>query len=357
MTDTKNITSHKPITVLVLGVGGNIGQGILKALKQSKLQYRIIGADNIPLSFGLYTVDKAYVSPNAEEDSFIDWILDVCKQEGVEAVLSGVESVLTRLSEHAYEIRKQTGAVCIVSSPALLSISNDKISTCRWLKDHGLNFPNYAPSEDIEAVEKLVKEYGYTLIGKPRIGKGSHGLIKIDTRSDLTWVSSKIGYIIEEYLNGPEYTVGCFCDRDGRVRGSIIMLRELKQGTTYRAMVVDFPEVREEATRIVTALKPMGPCNIQMRLSNEKPVCFEINMRFSGTTPIRARLGFNEVEVAIRNYVLNESIEDFPLIKHGIALRYWNEMYVDPQAYDNLKQLEKLDAPKQYNSLVEDYGI
>ena len=327
--------------VLVLGVGGNIGQGILKALNQSKLQCRVIGADNIPLSFGLYTVDRAYVSPNAEEDSFPDWVLNICKKEGVEVVLSGVESVLTSLSEHAYEIHKKTGAVCIVSPSALLSISNDKLSTCRWLKDHEFNFPHYAPSEDIEAVEKLVKEYGYPLIGKPRLGKGSHGLIRIDTQPDLTWVSSKKGYIIEEYLNGPEYTVGCFCDRDGYIRGSIVMLRELKQGTTYRAEVGEFPEVREEATRIAWALQPMGPCNIQMIVSNEKPTCFEINMRFSGTTPIRARLGFNEVEAAIRNYVLNESIEDFPLIKHGIALRYWNEMYIDSQS----------------NILIEDYGM
>ncbi len=324
-----------------MGVGGNIGQGILKALNQSKLQCRIIGADNIPLSFGLYTVDKAYVSPKAEEDSFIDWVLDVCKQEGVKAVLSGVESVLTSLSRNAYEIHKKTGAVCIVSPLSLLSISNDKLSTCRWLMDNGFNFPHYAPSEDIEAVERLVKDFGFPLIGKPRIGKGSHGLIKIDTQSDLTWVSSKIGYIIEEYLNGSEYTVGCFCDRDGYMRGSIAMLRELKQGTTYRAEVGDFPKIREEATRIVAAIKPMGPCNIQMIVSNEKPTCFEINMRFSGTTPIRARLGFNEVEAAIRNYVLNESIEDFPLIKHGMALRYWNEMYIDSQS----------------NILIEDYGM
>ncbi len=327
-----NIILSKVITVLVLGVGGNIGQGILKALNQSKLQCRIIGADNIPLSFGLYTVDKAYVSPKAEEDSFIDWVLDVCKQEGVKAVLSGVESVLTSLSRNAYEIHKKTGAVCIVSPLSLLSISNDKLSTCRWLMDNGFNFPHYAPSEDIEAVERLVKDFGFPLIGKPRLGKGSNGLIRIDNHPDLTWVPSKTRYIIEEYLNGPEYTVGCFCDRDRNVRGSIVMLRELKQGTTYRAEVGDFPKIREEATRIVAAIKPMGPCNIQMIVSNEKPTCFEINMRFSGTTPIRARLGFNEVEAAIRNYVLNESIEDFPLIKHGMALRYWNEMYIDSQS-------------------------
>ncbi len=80
------------------------------------------------------------------------------------------------------------------------------------------------------------------------------------------------------------------------------MRRDLLEGTTYRAEA-DFPEIRREAVRIAEALKPMGPSNIQLRMHGGRPVCFEINIRFSGTTPIRARLGFNDVEAALNHYV------------------------------------------------------
>ena len=39
------------INVLVLGVGGNVSQGILKALAASKLQCRVIGGCVSSLSF------------------------------------------------------------------------------------------------------------------------------------------------------------------------------------------------------------------------------------------------------------------------------------------------------------------
>ena len=85
-------------------------------------------------------------------------------------------------------------------------------------------------------------------------------------------------------------------------------------------------------------------------------VTFEINVRFSGTTPMRARLGFNEVEAALRHYVLGEDIPDLPRITDGIAVRYWNELYVAPEAYAAMARDGKLDDPHGYATTLEDYG-
>ena len=135
------------------------------------------------------------------------------------------------------------------------------------------------------------------------------------------------------------------------------MHRELKEGTTYRAILGDYPEVSQEARRIATALKPMGPCNLQFRISDGCPVCFEMNIRFSGTTPIRARFGFNEVEASLKHFVLGQALDDLPIIKEGIALRYWNEVYVDPKACSNLLQDGMLDTTKEMASCIEDLGM
>jgi carbamoyl-phosphate synthase large subunit len=347
------------LNILVLGVGGNVSQGILKALAISKLPCKVIGACISPLALGLYTVDKSYVSPTAYDPSFPEWIFDVCRKEHVHAVLSGVEPVLKVLAHNAEEIRQKTGAICIVSGPFILSVATDKLATCQWLEKNGLNYPRYAPSWDVEALERLANECGYPLIAKLCVGKGSHGIIEIQEKSDLEYVSGKESYIVQELLGADdtEYTVGCFSDRYGRVRGVIAMRRDLLQGTTYRAEVGDFPEVRAEASRIATALKPMGPCNIQLRISDGRPTCFEINMRFSGTTPMRARLGFNDVEATLRHYVLGEEIGDLPLITSGVILRYWNEMYVDQGAFAELKDNGALNHPGRYDLLVEDYGM
>jgi carbamoyl-phosphate synthase large subunit len=347
------------LNVLVLGVGGNVSQGILKALALSAVPCRIVGACISPLAAGLYTVDRAYVSPRADDPDFPEWLMRVCQEEDIHVVLSGAEPVLAVLARHTADIRRRTGAVCIVSDPSRLAVGDDKLYTCQWLEANGLNCPRYAASGDDAAIARLVTDCGYPLIAKPRVGKGARGLIEIRNEADLAYASAQAGYVVQEYLGDArsEFTVGCFCDHDGCVQGVIVMRRELLEGTTYRAEAGDFPEVRTEAVRVAAALKPLGPCNIQLRLTAGQAVCFEINVRFSGTTPLRARLGFNEVDAALRHYVLGEPASQLPAVTQGIVLRYWNEMYVDTKAAAELRQSGRLEAPGEFGLLVEDYGM
>lgn len=346
------------INVLVLGVGGNVSQGILKALALSSLDLRVVGACVDPLSMGLFTVDKAYLSPLGADPNFLEWLLGVCRAEQIDVILSGVEPVLHVLAEHRDEIRRLTGAESIVSRPDQLAISDDKLKTCEWLRDNGLNYPQFAKSEDMASVELLARRCGYPLIAKPRAGKGSQGIVMVRNPTELFQAFDRENYVVQEYLGTvkDEYTAGCFCDSSGKNRGTIIMKRELEHGTTYRAVLGDYPEIREECNRIIHALKPMGPCNLQMRLAGNRAVCFEINLRFSGTTPMRARFGFNDVEAAIRHYILKQEIPDLPLVTRGIALRYWNEVYVDPAAEEELRARGHLDDPRGYDHVFEDYG-
>ncbi len=347
------------LNVLVLGVGGNVSQGILKALRLASIPCRVIGACVSPLSMGLYTVDQAYVSPPANDPGFFDWLIRTCKAEQVDAVLSGVEPVLNVLSAQADQLRALTGAFMMVSRPEVLAIGADKLMTCEWLRDHGRNYPSFANAADRAAVEALASKCGYPLIAKPRCGKGSYGISLLRNRTDLDSSIGRADYMIQEYLgeDASEFTVGCFSGRDGRVRGTIAMWRELLCGTTYRAEVGEFPEQREEAIRIVDALKPLGPCNVQLRLKKGRPICFEINVRFSGTAPLRARFGFNDVEAALRHYVLGEETADLPMVIQGIALRYWNEVYIDPAAKTALEKWGVLENPHNYSSHIEDYGL
>jgi len=348
------------LTVLVLGVGGTVSQGILKALDLMAPRPRVVGACVSHLSAGLYTTDRAYVSPYAADPDFPTWLEDICRREEVDAVLSGVEPVLDVLAAHVDELRERTGAIAVVSAPSCLTIGQDKLETACWLADQGLNAPRSADAGDTAEVDRLLDALGYPLIAKPRLGKAAQGVMEIRTDAELAYARQRPGYVVQESLGDPggEYTVACFSDIDGQLRGTFSMHRELAEGTTYRARVGEYPEVTAEARRIAAALKPAGPANVQLRLVDGRPVCFEINVRFSGTAPIRARLGFNDVEAALRQFVLGEEAVDLPLITAGpVALRYWNELYVDPQAAGALERDGRLDDPAAHPLAIEDYGI
>ena len=169
----------RPLTVLVLAVGGNVSQGILKALAHSKNGYRVLGADISALQVGLYTVDRAFVSPWASAPDFVPWLVDLCRRESVDAILSGCEPVLTIMSRHREAIEQESGAVCLVSDFETMEVGDDKLKTCEWLATQGLPHPAFARADAPQDVTMLVASSGFPLIAKPRRGGGSrHGATK-----------------------------------------------------------------------------------------------------------------------------------------------------------------------------------
>lgn len=353
------MAGDRELTVLVLGVGGQVSQGIVKALRHGSLPVRIVGGCVSPLSTGLYVCDSAVVSPYAHDPGFSEWVAGVCAREGVHAVLSGVEPVLDALAPHAGALREQTGAVLVVSPPDVLAVGRDKLETARWLESSGLPFPLSADAADPAGLDALVERVGFPLLAKPRLGKGSAGIAVLDDSRALARVRGEAGLVVQQLLGdaADEFTAGCFVDRDGTTRGTIVMRRTLVSGTTVSARIGAHPEVREVAQAVCAALRPLGPCNVQMRLNDGVPTPFELNVRFSGTTPMRTHFGFDEVGAALRHLVLDEPATDLPLVTAGVALRYWNELYPDEAAVAALERDGALEPARAPRPAIEDWGV
>jgi len=343
------------INVLVLGVGGNVGQGIITALRISKLPIKIIGACVSPESLGLYMSDTAYVSPYADDETFIDWVIEICNKESVSIIFTGVEEIIFALELNKEKLQKNTNCIFISSEIEKLEIANNKYLTAKFLKKNGLNYPESANLSDLSATKELIKRCGFPLIAKPNMGKGSIGIVKLNSEKDLYKIQED-KYCIQEYLgdDNNEYTVGCYVDKSGNQKEIIIFRRKLKYGTTFMAEIVENKIIEDECRKICHAFKPRGPLNIQLRLHKGKPICFELNVRYSGTTPIRAKFGYNDVEAMIKEYVLQESIENFlnPL-KMGKAYRYFNEFYIDLNMQDDLKKVGYIANTNEFNNYQE----
>jgi len=346
-------------TVLVLGVGGDVGQGILKALSLGSLRCRVVAACVTPYAVGLQRCDRPYVSPLAADARFLEWLLDVCEREQVRAVLSGVEPVLDVLAASAEHIREATGAVCVVSPTRVLDIGQDKLATSRWLADHALAHPRFAHAADRPGVASLAATCGYPLLAKPRRGRGGRGIQKIHNEAELAPILGDEGMLLQEWCSDEdgEYTVGCFCDSAGALRGSIAMRRVLRYGTTIRADVGEFAPAQELSEQIVAALAPHGPANVQMRMGAGRILPVEINLRFSGTTPARARFGFNEVEAAVRHFGLGEAPADLRRTGTGTVLRYFNEVYLPDPPLTPATPSGLLATPAEGAASFEDWGM
>lgn len=351
----------KKINVLVLGVGGVVSQGIVKALRNSNLNIQLIGACISEKSAGLYLCDKAYIAPYANDTKFMPWLIDLCNNEQIEIVLTGVEENIVAIAEHIESFREDTDAIFISSGREQLKIGQDKYLTCKWLEENGCNFPDYVLASDLD--EAFLEKTKYPIVAKPRSGKGSSGVFLIRDEKDLDkleQIEDKSSYVLEKCIGTieTEYTVGCYCDKQGVLKDIIIMHRDLQQGSTGIAEVVDNQKIEAEVRKICAKFKPSGPLNIQLRLDeNGDPVCFELNIRFSGTTPMRAGFGYRDVEAMVKEYILNENIDECFQVKKGRAYRYVNEFYVfgDMNHIDCQKELIGQIAGKEIH--IEKQGF
>jgi carbamoyl-phosphate synthase large subunit len=273
--------------------------------------------------------DEASISPRADAPVFSNWLISTCRQRRVAAVLSGAEPVLNELAHSKAEFESATGARLLVSPPSVLAVGNDKQKTCEWLSENGFDAPDSVSAADKPALKRLIERHGYALFAKPRAGKGSSGLHEINGPSDLAQLEGRADYVIQERVGtaDAEFTAATLSDRNGAVAGAVVMRRRLQHGTSVFTEFVDHPQLRQTAIRIAERLRPIGPCNMQFRLCEDRCVCFELNIRFSGTAPIRAHFGFNDVDVALQHFVADKPMPSLPNIVTGRCMRYWNEVY------------------------------
>jgi carbamoyl-phosphate synthase large subunit len=315
------------MNLLITGAGSLIGHGILRSLREmERSDLKIFTADPDPRAVGHWLGDYGLTIPMAKNDSYIEVLKDIIRQHHIEVVFIGTDPELMKLSK----VKNQIGATVVVSDPDSIQIGDDKWETVQFLKANDFPFPDSVLSENGGGLEALVQRVGFPLIAKPRIGARSSGLMIVKDRNDLEHVKEKKGYVVQELLSETEgeFTAGTMTYSNA-CYSCVIFRRDLKDGNTFRAYSYENRN-HEAFLKEVSCKLPgvYGPLNFQYRLKNGKPVIFEINSRFSGTTPLRTAVGVNEIEMAI-NYIKMGKLEvREPTLKKIAIFRTWSDMIV-----------------------------
>ncbi len=337
------------ITVMVTGVGGGgHGEQILKALRLADTPYQIVGGDMDRGSMGLQVVDHPYLLPPAGDPGYIDALLAVCRRHGVRALFHGSEPELMAMSA-ARERLREAGLFLPINPPEVIATCQDKARTMAFFKAHGFAHPRsleVASAGDLEAVDFL------PAVLKPSVGAGaSANTFLAQTAGELEFFGHYLlelypRFVCQEYVGTPgdEYTVGVLLDMEGRLINSIAVRRFILTSISNRLKVANrtgreelgptlaissgisqgeigpFPEVTGPCEQVALALGCTGSVNLQCRLVGGRVYVFEINPRFSGTTSLRAMVGYNEPDVLIRKHVLGQKVpERFPYQRGVIA--------------------------------------
>ena len=331
------MVSHR---VLITGIGGNIGQGVLKALRASQRDFYVVGIDMEPLSAGFSLVDAYYQVPRTIDSEFPRALEAIAQKENLEAIYVCSPTELEFFSSRKDELEQDLGLSVFVNPIDVIRIGSDKLKTAYFLREAGLPFPETVPATNREEVERLIAGRGFPLIAKPRFGFSSRNVFLVNSREQIQAAAILVpDLVVQQYLpdDNSEYTAATLSGADRKVRAVIILRRDLIQGTTYRTELVEDAHLNQQVTRIVEALGAIGPFNLQVRVLDGAVYVFEINPRFSGTSGIRYLYGFNDSEMIFDLLRLGVETPQ-PRLQPVVVLRYWNEISIPGASFQELRE-------------------
>jgi len=351
---------RKKLTVMVTGVaGGGVGEQIIKALRLSEINYRIVGTDITPYSKGLMEVDAPYLLPPASDPSYIDKLLALCRAEKVQAIFPGSEPELSIISRVRKLFSEGENIFLPINPEIVIDIGLNKSKTVQFLSEKGYPFPKTVIVESIKDAKRI--DF-FPVVVKPKAGSsGSKDVFITQNEEELVSLLKYLyrdhdKLIVQEYIGGvnAEFTVGVLISMDGKLINSIAVKRDILSGLSNKVKVINrsgnqelgsvlaistgitqgeigkFPEVSKTCEELALAIGCRSTINIQCRLVNDEVHVFEINPRFSGTTSFRAMVGFNEPDLLLRKHILGERIEKNFRFRSGVIMRGLAERLIDP---------------------------
>lgn len=247
---------------------------------------KVIVTDIDPSSPAVHLADRAYRVPISSDPGYADALLEICIAEKVRLVVPTIDDELETLA-HARPRFEAAGAVLACSPAETAALCNDKYRTCAHLISRGVDAAmSWLPGEIPDAAAEL-------LFIKPRIGRGGVGAHLVRNRRELEFFLDYVNDpVVQEFLEGPEYTIDMFCDWQGTPLSIVPRERALvRAGVSDRGRTVKSPVLEALALNVAAAIPFAGPLNVQCRMRGKTPVVFEINPRFSGGIPLTIAAG------------------------------------------------------------------
>lgn len=306
--------------VLVPGASAPAAINTIKSLKMVNYPVKIISSDTNPISAGFYLSDAHEVLPEVENQSYTTRLFEIISKHNIGILMPSSGYDIYNFSRNKGNLLDR-GAVAVVSDEDVMEKCRDKMETFTFLSQKFASpYTTVDPNKIIE----------FPLIAKPRFGKGSKGVVKIDNDDDLKYVQSKNDNLIfQEYLPGTEYTIDVLSDLEGEPIIAVPRIRlQTKAGISTIGKIVKDDSISETCKSIAKYLKIIGPCCIQMKETKDGILkVVEVNPRLGGGTIFTALAGAN-FPAMILDMVNGKKVEP-PVISEITVVRYFEEIVVE----------------------------
>lgn len=272
------------ILILSCGTRNKIIQYFKKTLDGKG---KVVATDMSAAAPAIYEADQYYLVPRITAPGYIDLILDICKKEKIDGVLSLIDPELALLAENKARFA-EVGTTVIGSDYALCELAMDKMKMFRWLQAHGYPCARSFDDPQVFFAEADQGNIDYPVFVKPIRGSASMAISKVYDRQTVEFLfRHHEGLMIQEFLDGQEIGADCYIDMVSGALVSVFTKKKLvmRAGETDKGLSFKDPELFALIERFVAECGWRGVIDIDVFDINGTYYVSEVNPRFGGGYP------------------------------------------------------------------------
>ena len=215
--------------------------------------------------------------PRIADPEYVPALARLCEEHGVGAVIP-----LTDLDIEVLAQARADGLLpALVPDPEIATATYDKYETHLLLERLGLpSPPTVLPGEAPD---------GYPVMVKPRRGSGARSIHlahdEAQARFFVDYVDEPV--MIQRAMRGPEFSIDCLGDREGRCLNAIPRtMLESRGGESIKGTVIRDEELIDLGRTVMERLGVRGPATIQAFRDEQIGLGItDVNTRFGGAFP------------------------------------------------------------------------
>ncbi len=288
------------MNILILSAGTR--NKIVQYFKRS-ISGKVVATDMQSIAPAIYEADKYYIVPRITEPGYIDLILDICKKENINAVLSLIDPELSLLAKNE-KCFSDIGVKVVGSSYELCERALDKMQMFNWLREHNYNCAkSYTNKEDFYK-DLDNGDICFPVFVKPVRGSASIAISKVEDKDTLELLLNHTeGLMIQEYLKGQEIGADVYIDMASGEVVSVFTKKKLlmRAGETDKAVSFKDTRLFELIERFCKESGWRGQIDIDIFDIDGKYYISEVNPRFGGGYPHAYECGCNHMKLIENN--------------------------------------------------------
>lgn len=315
------------MNILILSAGTR--NKVVQYFKES-IHGKVVATDMQLIAPAIYEADVYYQVPRITEPDYMDIVVDICRKEQIDAVLSLIDPELSLLAANQ-ERFTELGITVIGSSYELCEMALDKMQMYRWLVAHGYDCARSYDNKDVFLQDLDNGEITFPVFVKPVRGSASIAISKVEDREtlELLW-SRHDGLMIQEFLNGQEIGADCYIDMVSHEVVSIFTKKKLlmRAGETDKAVSFKDAHLFELLEKFILECGWNGQIDIDIFDIEGKYYISEVNPRFGGGYPHAYECGCNHMKLIENNINGIANMRNIGTYDEGVYMMKYNEVMV-----------------------------